>query len=105
VKESLAGRLRSPVDAPVAGEQTEQVARIGGVIIEQILSGTLQAPVEYKQDHDEWVVVLAGGAVVQVGADRVKMSTGDWLLLPAGKPHRLLETEQGTSWLALRAKA
>ena len=103
MKSSIGGRLRSPDEAPVAGERAEEVARIGGVIIEQILSGALKAPVEYDQDHDEWVVVLSGGAVLQVGADRVELSAGDWLLLPARVPHRLLEIEPGTSWLALHA--
>jgi cupin 2 domain-containing protein len=103
VTSPVGGRLRRPDQAPVAGERTEELARIGGVIIEQILSGALEAPVEYDQDHDEWVVVLSGRAVLQVGADRVELSAGNWLLLPARLPHRLLETEPGTSWLALHA--
>jgi hypothetical protein len=28
---------------------------MSGVVIEQILSGQLDAPVDYDQDHDEWV--------------------------------------------------
>jgi hypothetical protein len=58
--------------------------------VEQILSGALPEPASYEQAHDEWVLVL---------------ESGDWLLLPAGCPHTLLETRPGTSWLALHLAA
>lgn len=73
-----------------------------GFSVEQILSGALDAAVEYRQDHDEWVVVVAGGAVVTVGGTPVALSPGEWLLLPGGTPHRLESTIPGTSWLAVR---
>ena len=101
---SVAGRLRSPTEAPGVGETSEEVARIGGVIIEQILSGELRSPLEYDQDHDEWVLVLSGSAVLEVGVERVEVSAGDWLFLSAHQRHRLLETEAGTSWLAVQSK-
>jgi cupin 2 domain-containing protein len=97
------GRLRGAADAPVAGERSTQIAQVGNVAIEQILSGTLAAPVDFDQPHDEWVVVLAGAAALEVGGERVELVSGDWLLLPANVPHRLLETQAGTSWLALHA--
>jgi cupin 2 domain-containing protein len=86
------------------GEQSEEIARLGGVVVEQILSGVLSASADYDQDHDEWVVLLSGGATLQVGDDRRDLVAGDWVLLPAQVPHRLLQTMPGTSWLALHAR-
>ncbi len=74
-----------------------------GFRVEQILSGRLAAPQDYVQDHDEWVVVLAGGAVLEVDGVAHELGVGDWWLLPAGTPHRLVRTEPGTSWLAVRS--
>jgi quercetin dioxygenase-like cupin family protein len=31
----------------------------------------------------------------------VGLGAGDWLLLPAGVPHRLVHTDAGTSWLTV----
>lgn len=97
------GRLRPPHDAPDHGELTEAVARIGGVAVEQILSGRLDSPRDYNQPHDEWVIVLSGRAVLEVEGKPNVLVSGNWMFLPAGVHHRLVETEAGTSWLALHA--
>jgi cupin 2 domain-containing protein len=89
--------------APEQGEDTVALARAAGFTVEQILSGALSAPQDYVQDHDEWVVVLAGGAVLEVDGVAHDLGVGDWWLLPAGTPHRLTRTEPGTSWLAVRS--
>jgi cupin 2 domain-containing protein len=98
------GHLPSASGAPPVGERTEEIARVGDVVVEHILSGELESPVDYDQDHEEWVVVLDGRAVVEVGGHRLNMTGGDWLSLPAHVPHRLIDTEPGTSWLALHAR-
>jgi cupin 2 domain-containing protein len=72
-----------------------------GVTIEYIRSGVLEAPVEYLQNHDEWVAVLEGSAELEVEGAHVSLTAGDWMLLPRGTPHRLLQTTAGTSWLAV----
>ena len=71
------------------------------MVFEQILSGADVEPEDYLQDQDEWVVVLAGRAVMDVGGNRVELATGDWVLLPAGVPHRLVDVDAGTNWLAV----
>jgi cupin 2 domain-containing protein len=98
------GRLRMPGEAPAEGELGEQILRVGGVTVEQILSGTLGTPMEFDQDHDEWVVVLSGSAVLEVHTQTLALRSGDWVFLPAHVHHRLVETERGTSWLALHAE-
>jgi cupin 2 domain-containing protein len=76
------------------------------VVIQQILSGRLPAPVAYDQPEDEWVVVLSGAAVLEVGPQgRMDLTGGDWVLLPAHVPHRLVDTRPGTSWLTLHARS
>lgn len=97
------GRLRPPEDAPPAGELTEQIGRIGDVAIEQILSGRIDEPVDYDQAHDEWVALLQGRAVLEVAGERLELEPGDWILLSAHCPHRVIETRPGTTWLALHA--
>jgi cupin 2 domain-containing protein len=101
VTPAVTGRLRPTSDAPAAGERSEEVARLGGVVVEQILSGTLGDAVAYDQDHDEWVVVLSGGATLEVGDETLDLVAGDWVLLRAHERHRLVQTVPGTSWLAL----
>jgi cupin 2 domain-containing protein len=72
----------------------------GRVVVEQILSGQVEGPAAYLLDRDEWVAVLAGGASLEVGGEPVELAAGDWVLLPAGVPHRVVRVEPGTSWLA-----
>jgi len=95
------GRLAAPTTAPRNGERVDEVARTPRFVVEQISSGVLDAPVDYLQADDEWVVVLAGRATLEVGGESLELTAGDWVLLPAGVPHRLVRTERGTSWLAV----
>jgi len=101
----LRGRLLDPSGAPAAGERFETLAAFAGVTVEQILSGRLERPGEYLQEHDEWVVLLAGRARLEVDGEAIDLEAGGWLLLSAGVPHTVLETEPGSSWLAVHAGA
>ena len=98
----IRGHLLERSDAPTTGELVGQLVRVGAVVIEQILSGELDEAVDYDQDHDEWVVLLAGAAELEVDGDRLSLEPGDWLLLPRGTPHRLVRTTRGANWLAVR---
>ena len=71
------------------------------MVVEQILSGPDVAPEDYLQEQDEWVTLLAGHAVLDVGDERVELGPGDWVLLPGGVPHRLVEVDSGSNWLAV----
>jgi len=97
------GAMVDPSTAtPATGERSVELVRSGGVVIEQVVSGVLDGPVDYLQDEDEWAVVLAGRAVVERGADRFELGAGEWVLLPAGIRHRLVETAPGTNWITVR---
>ena len=95
------GRLEDPSSAPAEGERVTELARFPALAVEQILSGSLPAPVSFDQDFDEWVLLLEGRARLLVDGTEIELESGEWLLLPAGCPHTVLETQPGTSWLAL----
>jgi cupin 2 domain-containing protein len=95
------GRLLRPDAAPNEGERFEPVIQCGNVRIEQILSASSDDTADYVQEHDEWVVLLAGSATLVVAGERCELTAGDWILLPAGVPHEVVRTAGGTSWLAV----
>jgi cupin 2 domain-containing protein len=95
------GRLRDPGTAPAVGEEMLELLACRDLVVEQILSSASTRAAAYLQEHAEWVIVLAGGASMTVGGDPVELGPGDWVFLPAGVPHTVERTEQGTSWLAV----
>jgi cupin 2 domain-containing protein len=101
---ATAGRLPDE-PPPVTGERFVEVARVGGVVVEHISSSATPDDREQCQDHDEWVVLLNGSADLEIDGVVSLMTSGTWVLLPAGTVHRVLRTEPGTRWLALRASA
>jgi cupin 2 domain-containing protein len=96
------GTLAAPGDGPAVGEEVRPLVAARGVAVEEILSGRLEAPADYVQVEDEWVVLLAGRASLTVGGESIELRPGDWLYLPSGLPHTLVETAPGSSWLAVR---
>jgi cupin 2 domain-containing protein len=95
------GSLRPGADVPAAGERIEEVLAFGNVVVEEILSGPGVEPEDYLQDHDEWITLLAGAAVLEVGDARVELAAGDWVLLPGDTRHRLVSVQPGSHWLAV----
>ena len=80
-----------------------------GARIERIVShGQVSAEgFWYDQEQSEWVLVVAGGAVLEVveeaGAQMMRLEAGDWVLLPARVRHRVAWTDpaRATVWLAV----
>jgi cupin 2 domain-containing protein len=95
------GSILPGTEAPTTGERVEVLSAGPGWRVEQILSGTLSEPVADLLDHEEWVVVLDGAAVVEIEADALELQDGDWIRIGAGVPHRVLSADPGTRWLAL----
>lgn len=80
------------------------------VRIERIVSTGQATPVDtpYEQDHDEWVMLLAGAAGLWIGGeDERELVPGDHLLIPAGVRHRVTWTsrDEPTVWLAVHLPA
>ena len=86
---------------PLVGEQFRKLVQVHNVVIEEIVSSALPDSFDYRQDHDEWVLVLEGGAQLDVDGTTVTLTSGEWVLIRADVAHRVLRTEAGTRWLAV----
>ncbi|WP_456451897.1 cupin domain-containing protein [Hydrogenimonas sp.] len=89
---------------PEAGEYFETLLKNDRVTIELIVSSDTPEPLLYHQKHDEAVLLLEGRALLWVDGKHVTLKRGDFLHIPADTPHRVLETEAGTRWLAIHTK-
>jgi cupin 2 domain-containing protein len=77
-----------------------------GVRIERIVSYGQATPVDapYDQAHDEWVLLLKGGAGLWIeGEGETVLGPGDHVLIPAHRRHRVTWTDVDgpTIWLAV----
>lgn len=97
----VTGHLSPPQAVPATGERFVELLALRGVVVEEILSSDSPADTRYVQEQDEWVLLLDGRAELEVDGVTVTLQGGDHLLLPAGTPHRVLATAQGTRWLAV----
>lgn len=92
-------------DASVA-EMVSVLLDRPGVRIERIVSQGQTTPeaAPYDQDHDEWVLLLAGAARLWIeGEGERALMPGDMLLIPAHVRHRVTWTQGAppTVWLAV----
>ena len=74
--------------------------------IERIIStGQVTPPGEwYDQDRNEWLIVLQGeGELSYKDNSRIKLTTGDYLLIPAHQKHRVeyTSTKPPCIWLTV----
>jgi cupin 2 domain-containing protein len=95
-------------DLPARADEetfTELLSR-EGVRIERIVSTGQSTPAEkpYDQEHDEWVLLLAGAAGLWIeGEGERDLRPGDHVLIAAHRLHRVTWTAKGepTIWLAV----
>ncbi|WP_456380868.1 cupin domain-containing protein [Hydrogenimonas sp.] len=92
------------IAVPDRGEFFETLLKNDEVTIEAIVSSETPEPVLYRQENDEAVLLLEGGATLQIDGRKITLGPGDFLHIPAHTPHRVLETERGTRWLAIHTK-
>jgi cupin 2 domain-containing protein len=90
---------------PADGERFETLATLDNVRIERIVSSARPESIRYVQEHDEWVVLLAGEAALEVDGQVRELGPGDYLALPKGTPHTVLRTSPGALWLAVHVHA
>ena len=69
--------------------------------INRIVSAENIEPIEYRQEEDEWLVVIEGEAILSLNGKEQKLSKGDTLFIPAKIPHTVLKTQEGTVWLTV----
>ena len=87
-------------------ELVEELLRDRVVRIERIISRGQSSPPDfwYDQTEHEWVVVLAGKAMLNIaGQPAMMLGPGDTLHLPAHTKHRVewTDPQQDTIWLAV----
>jgi len=69
--------------------------------INRIVSAENIEQIEYRQDEDEWLVVIEGEARLSLNGKEQTLCKGDTLFIPAITPHTVLETQKGTVWLTV----
>lgn len=103
--------LFQPLPDARAGECFDDLLRRPGCRVERIVSHGQASPPGfwYDQAWDEWVLLLAGHAVLRLASRTapVTLAPGDHLLIPAGERHRVEATaaDQPTVWLAVHCGA
>jgi len=77
----------------------------GAFKIERIVSHGQCTEGWYDQEQDEWVLVVSGAAILRIRdeSESRRMGPGDYIFIPAHKPHRVewTDPEQPTIWLAI----
>jgi cupin 2 domain-containing protein len=102
-----AGNLFADLPRALDTERADTLLAGGPFRLLRIVStGQATPPGEwYDQDDDEWVVVLRGSAGVRFADEpgTRRLVPGDWLLIAAGRRHRVEWTtpDGPTVWLAL----
>jgi cupin 2 domain-containing protein len=77
------------------------------VKIQRIVSDVPRGSSEvwYDQDHDEWVMVMRGIAVLEFeGGELIELKAGDYLTIPSHIKHRVEYTAPQTIWLVAHLK-
>ena len=87
-------------------ELFESIVSNDNILIERIISTGQTTPLGkwYDQDKDEWVILLQGEAILSYeDGSQIKLSSGDYLFIPAHQKHRVEYTsiEPPCIWLAV----
>ena len=91
-----------PADAD--GEIFTDILSRKDVRIERIVSTGQSTPADqpHRQEHDEWVLLLAGSAGLRIeGEDERILRPGDHVLIAAHRAHWVTYTAKPTVWLAV----
>jgi len=89
-------------------EEFTEMLRSKNLRIERIVSSGQTTPDGqwYDQDEDEWVALIQGEAILEYeNGEKVQLSAGDHILLPAHCRHRVAYTSANPPciWLAVFA--
>lgn len=98
------GNLFASLPTPGQDEHFESLLVRPGIRIERIVSHQHASPPDfwYDQTGDEWVLLAQGCAELEFAdGRRERLTSGDWLLIPAGCRHRVAATGPDTVWLAI----
>jgi len=96
----------SDIPKLLSEEQFDTLLRSKSIKIERIISKGHASPKIgwYKQQQNEWVVVLKGSAIITIkDAEQITLEEGDYYHLPAYIEHKVSWTKPNieTIWLAV----
>ena len=101
----MVGNLFKELPDKLPEELCSVLAESKNAKIERIVSNGHASPEGfwYDQGQDEWVLLVAGSAVLEFEDRQVRMEPGDHLLIPAHRRHRVATTSQTekTVWVAV----
>ncbi|MDR2342292.1 MAG: cupin domain-containing protein [Campylobacteraceae bacterium] len=90
--------------SPNNGEVFEILHKQKNIEITHIISSSKLPDILYCQDKDEFIIVLEGGAVLEVEGEEICLKKGEYFFIKAFTKHRILKCENGTHWLAVYMK-
>jgi cupin 2 domain-containing protein len=88
-------------EIPEEGEVFHTLLEHKNIKIERIVSAPPIPDRTFVQGQDEWVLLVRGGATLEVEGAVTKLNPGDYLFIPSGQRHKVLEAKAGTLWLAV----
>ncbi len=94
-------------DKILENELFETLAQSKNILIERIVSYGHKTPENnwYDQDRDEWVIIIQGEAAILFDDGKeVKLKSGDYVLIPKHKKHRVINTSSPCIWLAVHGE-
>ena len=95
------GNLFEGAVAPARGETFTELCRCGQAVFERIVSSAAPETTMYEQAQDEVVLLVRGRAKLEVEGAEHALEAGDWMVIPAGRRHRVRETSTGALWFAV----
>ena len=103
---SVVGNLFSKLPSARRGEVVTEMLSSKATRIERIVSAGQTTPTDAPlvQDHDEWVIVLAGEAILRIAdSDDVVLKPGDHVTITTGQEHWVSATsiDPPTVWLVV----
>jgi cupin 2 domain-containing protein len=84
--------LFRPDKADGENEKLETLLQMKNITIERILSPPDTVTEIARQPHDEWISILQGSAKLEMNETLHSLYRGDYALIPADTPHRVLTT-------------
>lgn len=96
----------SNIPENLSEEIIETILTHNNIRIERIISKGQSSPEDfwYDQTENEWILVLAGKAMIKFEDESIiTLHKSDYLLIPANQKHRVewTDPEQHTIWLAI----
>ena len=86
---------------PKNGETFTTLLEHKNIKINRIVSSDKLEEKIYRQEEDEWLVLLEGEATLLLDKEEKSIKKGDTLFIPSNTPHQVLRTKSGTLWLTV----